>query len=370
MPITRPPIIQKPFAESGDKNTIPLASQVGITDGAASFVTGFPPDTMIDIGAGGIAPDGLDMNGILNIITQHIRFWLAGGYPRFDGTLCAEIGGYPVGTILQDNNGVNLYRNVLENNTSDFNVLPGSIGVSWIWLTGQTRSIVAGTGLVGGGKPATADVYLNMGTPGTCSAATTNAATADSHTHALTLPDPGWVTAGNGLTGGGDLPGNVTLNMGTPGTVSLTTTNSVSTDSHTHGLSIPASSGSVVGITRYAFEAEAEGMILNNVALTPGGLGRALVDGPTVKKVGKTVFETGLSGPWPPDTNVTFTFPEAFSSDPVVVPYIKNSSLTNDDVFPRVISVTSTQVVLRLESTTGALSSVRYIGYLAIGTIN
>lgn len=186
MPITRPPIIQKPFAESGDKNTIPVASQVGITDGAASFETGFPPDTMIDIGAGGIAPDGLDMNGILNIITQHIRFMLAGGYPRFDATLCTEIGGYPVGTILQDNGGVNLYRNVLANNTTNFNTTPASIGASWIWLTGQTRSIVAGNGLTGGGVPATADVTLNMGTPGTCSDTTSNAASADSHTHAIT----------------------------------------------------------------------------------------------------------------------------------------------------------------------------------------
>ena len=186
MPITRPPVILKPFAESGNKNTIPVDSQVGITDGAASFETGFPPDTMIDIGDGGIAPDGLDMNGILNIITQHIRFLLAGGYPRFDATLCTEIGGYPVGATLQDNNGVNIYRNILANNTTDFNTSPASIGVSWIWLTGQTRNVVAGLGLIGGGAPATADITLNMGTPATCSGETQNVATADSHTHAIT----------------------------------------------------------------------------------------------------------------------------------------------------------------------------------------
>ena len=274
MPITRPLIIQKPFAESGDKNTIPVASQVGITDGAASFETGFPPDTMIDIGDGGIAPDGLDMNGILNIITQHLRFWLAGGYPRFDATLCTEIGGYPVGTILQDNGGVNLYRNILANNTTDFNTTPASIGVSWIWLTGQTRSITAGTGLTGGGVPATADVTLNMGTPGTCSSATSNAATADSHTHALTLPDPGSVAAGNGLTGGGGLPGNLTLTLGTPGTCSGETANVASADSHTHAFD--AASTGVAGAIRVATDSESYAGLLELVAVPPKGLASVL----------------------------------------------------------------------------------------------
>jgi len=371
MPITRPPVILKPFAESGNKNTIPVYSQVGITDGAASFETGFPPDTMIDIGDGGIAPDGLDMNGILNIITQHIRFLLAGGYPRFDATLCTEIGGYPVGTILQDNGGGNLYRNALANNTTNFNTTPASIGVSWIWLTGQTRSIVAGTGLTGGGVPATADVTLNMGTPGTCSSATSNAATADSHTHALALPDSGSVVAGNGLTGGGDLPGVLILNMVTPESVSLTTTNSVSADSHAHGLSIPASSGSVAGITRYALGSEVSGLLSNVAAITPLGLSYALVSGANIKRAGKTVFETGISGEMSYNTIVTLTFPEAFSSTPVVLPYMINSSTASDDVFARVVAVSATQCTLRAESGSySTYSGTRYIGYLAIGIIN
>lgn len=270
MSLTRPPIIQKPFAESGDKNTIPVASQVGITPGAASFETGFPPDTMLDIGVGGVAPDGLDMNGILNIITQHVRFMIAGGYPRFDATLCTEIGGYPVGTILQDNGGVNLYRSILADNTVNFNTTPESIGVSWIWLAGQTRNIVAGTGLTGGGVPATSDVTLNMGTPGTCSAATNNAVTADSHTHALTLVDPGSVTAGNGLTGGGELPGAVTLNMGTPATCSSSSTNTATADSHSHAItSAPYATNAGNSDTVDGYHAA----ILLNVTGTVGSVG-------------------------------------------------------------------------------------------------
>lgn len=42
------------------------------------------------------------------------------------------------------------------------------------------------------------------------------------------------VTAGNGLTGGGDLTESRTITLGTPSTISSTTTNSVTNNSHTH----------------------------------------------------------------------------------------------------------------------------------------
>ncbi|MBC2722040.1 hypothetical protein [Desulfosporosinus sp.] len=44
------------------------------------------------------------------------------------------------------------------------------------------------------------------------------------------------ITAGNGLTGGGDLTANRTVTMGTPGTLSPTTTNAVTSTSHTHNI--------------------------------------------------------------------------------------------------------------------------------------
>jgi hypothetical protein len=45
------------------------------------------------------------------------------------------------------------------------------------------------------------------------------------------------VIAGNGMTGGGDLSANRTLTMGSPGTLDGTTTNAVTSTSHTHALS-------------------------------------------------------------------------------------------------------------------------------------
>lgn len=42
------------------------------------------------------------------------------------------------------------------------------------------------------------------------------------------------VTAGNGLTGGGKLSGNITINMGTPTSINASSTNTATADSHTH----------------------------------------------------------------------------------------------------------------------------------------
>lgn len=44
------------------------------------------------------------------------------------------------------------------------------------------------------------------------------------------------ISAGNGLTGGGDLSANRTISMGTPSTVGPSTTNAVSGTTHTHAL--------------------------------------------------------------------------------------------------------------------------------------
>ena len=46
------------------------------------------------------------------------------------------------------------------------------------------------------------------------------------------------VTAGNGLTGGGGLGSNITLNLGSPGTVSVSSSNTVFEDSHSHALDL------------------------------------------------------------------------------------------------------------------------------------
>lgn len=96
-----------PFANAGAKNTIPTASQIGITAGAASLVDGFPPLTRTPIAAGGVPPSGLDMNGILFELSAILRWANAGGGYAFDGTFAADsnVGGYPKGARIMRSDG-------------------------------------------------------------------------------------------------------------------------------------------------------------------------------------------------------------------------------------------------------------------------
>ncbi len=76
------------------------------------------------------------MNGILYDVTAHIQFLNAGGQARFDAALATAIGGYPIGVVLQSDDGQSAYVNVLAGNTDNFNTTPASIGVSWLPYAG------------------------------------------------------------------------------------------------------------------------------------------------------------------------------------------------------------------------------------------
>lgn len=158
---------------------------------------------------------------------------------------------------------------------------PANVGAAYVVT--DTR-IIAGNGLTGGGD-LTANRTLTMGTPGTITSTTTNAVTTESHTHAIekastaiagvvklidTLTSTSTadaatartvkalndakvekstvITAGNGLSGGGDLTAGRTLALGTPGKITASTTNSVTATSHTH--EIDNASLSVAGIVK------------------------------------------------------------------------------------------------------------------------
>ena len=137
------------------------------------------------------------------------------------------------------------------------------------------RDVLAGNGLTGGGNLGS-DVTITLGTPSTITDVSTNNVTGTTHTHAITaasttakgvieiatsaetitgsdtaraivpsglqakLADID-IIAGNGLITGGNLGSDVTLNMGTPSTITGTSTNSVTADSHTHAIDIATS---------------------------------------------------------------------------------------------------------------------------------
>lgn len=80
--------------------TVPVASQIGIQDGAASFTDGFVPDNFTAIAAGGVPPFGQDFNGLLNVMTAWTQWVQARGPIAYDSTFSTAIGGYPQDAIL------------------------------------------------------------------------------------------------------------------------------------------------------------------------------------------------------------------------------------------------------------------------------
>jgi len=110
-----------PFAASGGKRTIPTASQVGVTPGAASLADGFPPLTRTPLSAGGVPPSGIDMNGILYEMSDVIRWANAGGGYAFDSTFATDsnVGGYPKGARVMRSDGLGYWINSIDNNTAD-----------------------------------------------------------------------------------------------------------------------------------------------------------------------------------------------------------------------------------------------------------
>ena len=62
-----PTLLAMPLAENGTKNTIP-ATQATAGDGLFSQSTGFPAETSLPLGAGGVAPSREDFNGMANLL--------------------------------------------------------------------------------------------------------------------------------------------------------------------------------------------------------------------------------------------------------------------------------------------------------------
>ena len=142
-PITYPPLLPQPFATTGTKNTIPVASVTPL----ASLVDGFPPVTMQPISAGGVPPSGADMNGILYWVTQFQAWVNGGGRFKFDSAFSTAIGGYPVGAVLMLNDNVSEVICTSASNTND----PNSVMTGWAPYAGADGGrgeYVADTGVV------------------------------------------------------------------------------------------------------------------------------------------------------------------------------------------------------------------------------
>lgn len=114
-------------------------------------------------------------------------------------------------------------------------------------LVQTSRTVTAGDGLTGGG---------NLAADRTLSVDSTVVRTSRS------------VVGGNGMTGGGDLSASRTITMGTPSSITSTSTNSVTANSHTHQLPESAvrnliAQGAAGAVGTFGFLQAASGSSLN-----------------------------------------------------------------------------------------------------------
>lgn len=79
----QPDILELPFCANGDKAVIPTNPLFG----KASLSDGFPIETGMDLSEGGVPPNRLDFNGILNLLSQFAYWIQSGGVPTWNNTL-------------------------------------------------------------------------------------------------------------------------------------------------------------------------------------------------------------------------------------------------------------------------------------------
>lgn len=141
-----PTLVPLPFAANGAKNVIPEASQISVDPGAASLNDGFPPVTFIPIAAGGIAPDGSDVNGIFNLISSSTRWSHAGGAYTYNAAFATDpnVGGYPQGAQLTRADYTGFWINTTDNNQTNPDAVDGSAAG---WVPGYNYGVTPIAGL-------------------------------------------------------------------------------------------------------------------------------------------------------------------------------------------------------------------------------
>jgi len=143
-----PTLVAVPFASgagAGYRNAIPVASQIPVTPGAASFTDGFPPVTFQPIASGGVPPYGADVNGILYALSNMARWNQAGGRYYYNATFSTAVTGYPKGATLNRTDNLGAWLNTVDNNTTD----PNSASSSG-WLPMRANAVAVSIAVTAG----------------------------------------------------------------------------------------------------------------------------------------------------------------------------------------------------------------------------
>lgn len=138
----------KAFAwNATNKNTIQDERQPSQDVQDATLNDGFPLITMTPQDAGGIAPNGQDMNGALYAISSDMVHRQKGLRIQFDPTYAAKIGGYDQGCILASSDYTRDYISLIPNNLTD----PNGSGTAGRWaIYSGAGSIASATASIAG----------------------------------------------------------------------------------------------------------------------------------------------------------------------------------------------------------------------------
>ncbi len=156
--MTNPTLITTPFAENGDKNSIPEINTDPNNPQRASMSTGFPPKTQQKISEGGIPPERNDFNGILNLYGQHIVHLNKGLPYEFDQSFANAIGGYPLNSRLMLDNG-DIVRSTIANNTAN----PNSDMTGWVNTSNNISIVKTVADMIAINNPKDGDVVYVKG---------------------------------------------------------------------------------------------------------------------------------------------------------------------------------------------------------------
>ena len=138
----------KAFAwNATNKNTIQEQRQPSQDVQDATLNDGFPLITMTPQEAGGIAPNGQDMNGALYAISSNMVHRQKGLRIQFDPAYAAKIGGYDPGCILASSDYTRDYISLIPNNLTD----PNGSGTAGRWaIYSGAGSIASATASIAG----------------------------------------------------------------------------------------------------------------------------------------------------------------------------------------------------------------------------
>ena len=138
--LTQPSLLLKPFAEQGDKNTLPVVNTEQSEPQRADLTNGFPAIVSLRPDQGGLPPERKDFNALGYLTTTYDWFYQCGGTFTFDPTISTAIGGYPLGARLwyTDSDGITkVLRSAIPNNTNNFledESVIGNVGENKPWV--------------------------------------------------------------------------------------------------------------------------------------------------------------------------------------------------------------------------------------------